>query len=571
MKKLILIEGAYPQELINYIDTIFHQLNKKILLKFGDNLSKKDYSEYNINIKGNEVSIFLTQIKLPRYHGDELVLNFIVSIDDEEGGQEAEFRVYEPHEEEITKIVDYIYNNAKNRNESIITKKHLMTEASNEEVFKQINQIIFNSVKELPNLKLFDTINVSRHIIPFAITGSSDNGYIEYSLTSNGEIIDFTIFESSKKPLILQKINLNNIDNTIKSYLGNKMKNENKKITIGDFKKMLTEEKKEKVYTAEDVDKLTYNVASKILELKNAISQHLDGKKSRTITNALSKIYQYVADLSPLKKHKALKENDEFEDYEESTPFIVYYNIDTERDHDNITVWHTSSDGERTYIIDTSFSEMVTDGILNPRNMVETLYRHLIKLPDYKDKDVVVIPYDNRYDNRYRNYRDFIFENKTPNVYKTTAKKLKEGLAVHQDASDKTIDKALEVAEKKKTDVTITEDNTLNIPKISAMNYDGETWWGWSNSGGDKHVTSLQDAVNKVTRDVELGYRIIDADNLVIYISDIKFANNAIKSAKVNFNVDIPLENVVVGLPKTSQITETKKSFLKKFKKDLVK
>lgn len=80
------------------------------------------------------------------------------------------------------------------------------------------------------------------------------------------------------------------------------------------------------------------------------------------------------------------------------------------------------------------------------------------------------------------------------------------------------------------------------------MTFDGSNWSGWSNS---KHteLTSLNDAVVKCQNDPELGFRIIDADNLKIYVSDMAFAERGIKSAKTNFGVDIPMSNVFVGYP----------------------
>ena len=45
-----------------------------------------------------------------------------------------------------------------------------------------------------------------------------------------------------------------------------------------------------------------------------------------------------------------------------------------------------------------------------------------------------------------------------------------------------------------------------------------------------------------------IAWRVIDADNLVIYLSDIKYKDRVVKSAKTNFNVDI--SDVRVGFPK---------------------
>jgi hypothetical protein len=46
-----------------------------------------------------------------------------------------------------------------------------------------------------------------------------------------------------------------------------------------------------------------------------------------------------------------------------------------------------------------------------------------------------------------------------------------------------------------------------------------------------------------------LGFRIIDAANKKIWVSDKAFIERAILSAKTNYNVDIPIENVFIGYP----------------------
>lgn len=89
----------------------------------------------------------------------------------------------------------------------------------------------------------------------------------------------------------------------------------------------------------------------------------------------------------------------------------------------------------------------------------------------------------------------------------------------------------------------------MATPKISAMTFDGSNWSGWSNSKGQRNLLSMNDAVAKVQNDPELGFRIIDADNLKIYLSDMAFAQRAIQSAKTNFGVDIPMSSVFVGYP----------------------
>jgi hypothetical protein len=85
------------------------------------------------------------------------------------------------------------------------------------------------------------------------------------------------------------------------------------------------------------------------------------------------------------------------------------------------------------------------------------------------------------------------------------------------------------------------------VPKISAMTFDGFEWSGWSNANGQKHLASIEDAVSKIKNDPELDFRIIDADNLIIYVSDLDFSERAIRSAKANFGVDI--SNIIVGFP----------------------
>ena len=89
----------------------------------------------------------------------------------------------------------------------------------------------------------------------------------------------------------------------------------------------------------------------------------------------------------------------------------------------------------------------------------------------------------------------------------------------------------------------------MKKPNISAMTFDGEYWSGWSNSGDKQNVLSISDAVQKIKKNPELGFRIIDADNLKIWVSDISFAERAIMSAKTNFGVDIPAQNVFIGFP----------------------
>lgn len=80
------------------------------------------------------------------------------------------------------------------------------------------------------------------------------------------------------------------------------------------------------------------------------------------------------------------------------------------------------------------------------------------------------------------------------------------------------------------------------------MTFDGKTWGGWSNSGTLSDLKDMEDAVRKVKNDPELGFRIVDADNLVIYVSDMEYAERSIISAKTNFGVDIT--DIRVGYPK---------------------
>ena len=85
------------------------------------------------------------------------------------------------------------------------------------------------------------------------------------------------------------------------------------------------------------------------------------------------------------------------------------------------------------------------------------------------------------------------------------------------------------------------------MKKLSAMTFDGKYWSGWSNSTGKEWLKSISHAVELIKKDPEQGWRIIDADNLKIYVSDMKFAERAILSAKSNFGVDIPIENVFLS------------------------
>ena len=87
----------------------------------------------------------------------------------------------------------------------------------------------------------------------------------------------------------------------------------------------------------------------------------------------------------------------------------------------------------------------------------------------------------------------------------------------------------------------------MTKPKICAMTFDGKTWGGWSNSGSINDLKNMEDAVRKVKKHPELGFRIIDADNLVIYVSDMAYAERAVMSAKTNFKVDIT--DIRLGYP----------------------
>lgn len=85
------------------------------------------------------------------------------------------------------------------------------------------------------------------------------------------------------------------------------------------------------------------------------------------------------------------------------------------------------------------------------------------------------------------------------------------------------------------------------------MVLDQHGWSGWSNSKckpTEPHVYDMSDAVEKIKHNRGLGWRIIDADNLKLYVSDAEHAESGIKSAKVNFGVDIPAENIFIGFPK---------------------
>mgnify|MGYP003407235948 FL=1 len=78
------------------------------------------------------------------------------------------------------------------------------------------------------------------------------------------------------------------------------------------------------------------------------------------------------------------------------------------------------------------------------------------------------------------------------------------------------------------------------------MTFDGNYWSGWSNSK-TKTLSSIDDAVLKIKNDPEIAHRIIDADNLIIWVSDMQWADRAIISAKTNFGVEIT--DVRVGFP----------------------
>lgn len=71
-------------------------------------------------------------------------------------------------------------------------------------------------------------------------------------------------------------------------------------------------------------------------------------------------------------------------------------------------------------------------------------------------------------------------------------------------------------------------------------------WAGKSNSHGSEHLKSMQDAIDYINSFPEPDFRIIDADNGKIYTSSMEWAERAIKSAKVNFGVEISIENVHV-------------------------
>lgn len=85
------------------------------------------------------------------------------------------------------------------------------------------------------------------------------------------------------------------------------------------------------------------------------------------------------------------------------------------------------------------------------------------------------------------------------------------------------------------------------MKKLSAMVWNGAYWSGWSNATGTEWLKSISHAVELIKKDTEQGWLIIDADNLKIYVSDIKFAERAIFSAKSNFGVDVPIESVFVS------------------------
>ena len=86
------------------------------------------------------------------------------------------------------------------------------------------------------------------------------------------------------------------------------------------------------------------------------------------------------------------------------------------------------------------------------------------------------------------------------------------------------------------------------MKKISAKTFDGKYWSGWSNSK-EEQLIDIADAIQKIKNDPEQGFIIIDADNLRIAVSDLKYMGRAIKSAKINFNVDIPIQNIILGYP----------------------
>lgn len=92
------------------------------------------------------------------------------------------------------------------------------------------------------------------------------------------------------------------------------------------------------------------------------------------------------------------------------------------------------------------------------------------------------------------------------------------------------------------------------IPKVSAMVEDNYGWAGWSNSRGSNHLESLEDGFYKVKDQIAryddvLNWAVIDVDNQKAWVSSPEVTERTIRSAKVNFGADIPLENITVGFP----------------------
>jgi len=95
----------------------------------------------------------------------------------------------------------------------------------------------------------------------------------------------------------------------------------------------------------------------------------------------------------------------------------------------------------------------------------------------------------------------------------------------------------------------------MTVPKLSAMVFDGTYWSGWSNST-ETQILSMNDAIDKIKDQYQnyahetFAHKIIDADNKIIWLSDMKHKENATRSAMVNFGVDIT--DIRLGYPQQS-------------------
>ena len=83
------------------------------------------------------------------------------------------------------------------------------------------------------------------------------------------------------------------------------------------------------------------------------------------------------------------------------------------------------------------------------------------------------------------------------------------------------------------------------MARITVSTFDGIEW----NSSNE--LNSIDIAFDLIKNNPGIAWRIIDIDNKILYVSDIKYVNRSRMIAHGTYNISIPFSNIFVGMPLT--------------------